>query len=69
VYFFETKLVRKAILIVPTRPAAKLSRPTIKDNKEISAWRFATMAKNKFVTRTLAPPIRRLEVKVSRLIN
>ena len=30
VNFFETKLVKNAILIVPTKPAAKLSKPTIK---------------------------------------
>ena len=37
VYFFETKLVKKAIFTVPTRPAAKLSKPTIRDRREIFA--------------------------------
>ena len=58
VYFFETKLVKKAILIVPTSPAAKLSRPTINDKSERFASRLATNAKNRLVTRTAAPPAR-----------
>ena len=37
VNFFETKLVKKAMFTVPTRPAAKLSKPTIKDRREMFA--------------------------------
>ena len=55
VYFFETKLVKKAMFIVPTSPAAKLSRPTINDKSEIFESRLATSAKNRLVVRTAAP--------------
>ena len=38
-YLFDSEerveIVKKAIFIVPTRPAAKLSKPTIKDRREI----------------------------------
>ena len=37
VNFFETKLVKNAIFIVPTKPAAKLSKPTMSDKREILA--------------------------------
>ena len=69
VYFLETRLVRKAMLIVPTSPAAKLSSPTINDKSEISASRVATNAKNKFVTRTPTPPISNEVVKLNLLIR
>jgi PAT family beta-lactamase induction signal transducer AmpG len=42
VNFFETKLVKNAILIVPTKPAAKLSKPTIKDKSEMLGVELAT---------------------------
>ena len=49
VNFLETKLVRNAMLIVPTNPAAKLSNPTINDSSERFGSELATNAKNKFV--------------------
>ena len=57
--FFETKLVKNAILTVPTKPAAKLSKPTIIDNSDRFASLLATNAKNKFVISTLIPPTKR----------
>jgi len=69
VNFFDTKLVRKAILIVPTSPAAKLSNPTIKDNSDIFDSVLATNAKNKFVISTLRPPNHNALNKAILLIN
>ena len=54
---------------VPTKPAAKLSKPTINDNSERFAFELATNAKNKFVRRTLMPPIKRALNKESFLIK
>ena len=54
---------------VPTKPAAKLSKPTINDNSERFAFELATNAKNKFVRRTLIPPIKRALNKESFFIK
>ena len=57
VNFFETRLVRKVILIVPTAPAAMLSIATIKDKEKIFfSSEIATYAKNKLVAITRNAP-------------
>ena len=45
--------------MVPTKPAAKLSKPTMIDNNDRFASELATNAKNKFVISTLMPPTKR----------
>ena len=45
--------------MVPTNPAAKLSKPTMIDNNDRFASELATNAKNKFVISTLMPPTKR----------
>ena len=67
--FLETKLVKNAILTVPTNPAAKLSKPTMIDNNDRFASELATNAKNRFVIRTLMPPTKRALNKDIFLIN